>query len=85
MGGYPGGMPKKPSSPCPCIPQQFPALGAGRLIGTLPVWSWDWIVLWDGLVPWLGEWHWVGGVPLQQQGAGGGHKAGCWIGPPLLQ
>lgn len=27
MGGYPGDMPKKPSSPHPCIPPTVPSLG----------------------------------------------------------
>ena len=44
VGAY-GWVPRSHPQEAPWPPhvshQQFPALGAGKLTGTLPVWSWD--------------------------------------------
>lgn len=83
--GSPGHVPEKPSSPRPCIPPTVSSLGGREA-------NWDAASMELGLdcfVGWAGSL--AGRVALGGQsappaaGERGGHKAGCWVGPPLAQ
>lgn len=70
MGGYPGDVPKKPSSPCLWTSTVSSLGGREANLGCCQYGAETGLFCGMGWFPgW--QWHWVGRVLLQQQGPGG--------------